>query len=415
MKSYISVQRNFRVEDQRYLKNVPYLGEDADYDTLFRDYEDTMKVKIADNCDEPTFVRLVETVADSEFSADNIELFKAISETIPAKMSAREMFNKYHGLRNIPSKCHPSIDSAEAESLPRQETMSAFIKHFCRRCLIYGCVTHKEPSKPITNPHLLFADKPKVEKDPCGEHCHKLTESNKNHEVEEETACALAADDVWTGSDQSFFRVLRFSYQKDFCGIARVMQTKTCKQVYEFSLEEEEEGSLSEYCPQQSKQVSKAQKAVVKKSHVEKPNNESFYYNPCECKGTCTENCPCSNNKNFCEKFCSCSSITCSNRFPGCKCKSYCINNQCSCFLALRECDPDVCCCNIKEKGKKTCKNTVMQRGEKKHLLLAPSDVAGWGIFSKIAIEKDELVSVSLTGITTSNGSLSITISGILR
>lgn len=82
--------------------------------------------------------------------------------------------------------------------------------------------------------------------------------------------------------------------------------------------------------------------------------------------------------------------------FTGCNCKGKCVKMQCCCYMAIRECDPDICRCQIREEQpSKCCKNVAIQRKMKKNLLLAPSDIAGWGIFSHGAIEKNEFISVS--------------------
>lgn len=140
----------------------------------------------------------------------------------------------------------------------------------------------------------------------------------------------------------------------------------------------------------------KSQKALKRSFQKQSVSTELHSYEPCEHDGPCTveSGCVCMQTNGICEKFCGCSD-DCTKRFRGCRCRGHCNKGSCPCHVAFRECDVDLCTScgadqiDVKDIG---CKNVPIQRKQGKHLLLAPSDVAGWGCFIKDDIQKDELI-----------------------
>ncbi|KAL4713115.1 hypothetical protein ACJJTC_004501 [Scirpophaga incertulas] len=236
----------------------------------------------------------------------------------------------------------------------------------------------------------------------------------------------------WTGSDQSLFRALHKVFPDNYCAVAQLMLSKTCQQVYSHwtTTGQEERRVEAELTPPRKKKKKHRLWSVhCRKIQLKKDSAAHHVYNytPCDHPNQpCDNLCPCLQSQNFCEKFCQCSS-DCQNRFPGCRCKAQCNTKQCPCYLGVRECDPDLCTacgadvpapvprpaqapaagavrrgrlghisqgflrtryCSDPSLFAAYCRNVCVQRGLHKHLLLAPSDVAGWGIFLKDSAHK---------------------------
>jgi hypothetical protein len=159
-----------------------------------------------------------------------------------------------------------------------------------------------------------------------------------------------------------------------------------------------------------------------------KQMNREYY--ACNHDGPCTaQNCSCVKNGTFCEKFCACSR-ECTQKFPGCKCKrGVCRTIACPCFVAARECDPDLCVhcgasihptvvkeihsavpslLNVSDHQNaqdgdddvvpnaedeiKICRNTALRYSTSKKVSIARSGIHGWGAFIMEPAEKNEFI-----------------------
>ncbi|XP_053473152.1 histone-lysine N-methyltransferase EZH1 isoform X1 [Ictalurus furcatus] len=391
------------------------------------------------------------------------KIFTAIASMFPYKGTTEELKEKYKDLLEpasavkLPPLCTPNMDGPFAKSVQREQSLHSFHTLFCRRCFKYDCFLHPFHASP--NVYKRKTKEIRKETEPCGLDCFLLqkgakefadqymlrsrrsrrrrrqprpsssagpapsgsAEERKDGESDHETTSSSEGNSrcptptklrqgeelaeegesplQWSGADESLFRVLHGTYYNNFCSIARLLGTKTCKQVYEFAVKEVlihrvplEDGGIS---PQKKKRKHRLwAKIQLKKDNS---SNQVYNYQPCDHpEHPCDSSCPCVMTQNFCEKFCQCDP-ECQNRFPGCRCKTQCNTKQCPCYLAVRECDPDLCLtCGASDhwdSKQVSCKNCSIQRGLKKHLLLAPSDVAGWGTFIKEPVQKNEFIS----------------------
>lgn len=333
-------------------------------------------------------------------------MFEAMACVFKEQGDADDIKKKYLSLKDrkpfqvTQLESTPNLDGHLARSVSREQTLHSFRTLFCRRCYRYDCTLHppiiinpKRISKPydITTMELCERCSMKKELDIRSTVLHKLDMSS------------------WTGAEESLVRVLKTIYPDNYCIISEILETKDCNQIRAFI---KKEGNIvgKPGCEQaidcdtstsigpRKKKRRRAWSTHLRRFQIKREEDQNHLRNyiPCDHNGRpCDSECPCVQSRNFCEKFCNCSA-DCIHRFPGCRCKAQCNTKQCPCHLAVRECDPDLCTqCGADQADMKTatCRNVAIQRGMKKHLLLAPSDVAGWGIFLKDSASRNEFIS----------------------
>lgn len=526
MYSWSPLQQNFMVEDETFLHNIPYMGDEvleqdeAFLEELIDNYDGVHGDREGGFINDEIFKELVEalsqysdpeeeeeekeptdaaenkqeeekemqksaaeapeesktaffkrkwrnTAEGRELSANkkipHDKIFTAIASMFPYKGTMQELKDKYLDLLEpsnhvkLPPLCTPNMDGPFAKSVQREQSLHSFHTLFCRRCFKYDCFLHPFHSSP--NVYKRKSKEIHMETEPCGLDCFLLQkgakefadqnmmrsqrtrrrrrqprpssscghtppdssekgkEGGSDHETTsssegnsrcpspikmkpgEEESKESESPPQWSGAEESLFRVLHGTYYNNFCSIARLIGTKTCREVYEFAVKE----VLIDRMPLEdsgiSPQKKKRKHRLWAKIQLKKDNssNQVYNYQPCDHpEHPCDSSCPCVITQNFCEKFCQCDR-ECQNRFPGCRCKTQCNTKQCPCYLAVRECDPDLCMtCGAADhwdSKQVSCKNCSIQRGLKKHLLLAPSDVAGWGTFIKEPVQKNEFIS----------------------
>uniref|UniRef100_A0A8C0W8T2 Histone-lysine N-methyltransferase EZH2 n=1 Tax=Castor canadensis TaxID=51338 RepID=A0A8C0W8T2_CASCN len=432
------------INDEIFVELVNALGQynddDDDDDGEDPDEREEKQKDLEDSRDDK------ESRPPRKFPSDKI--FEAISSMFPDKGTAEELKEKYKELTEqqlpgaLPPECTPNIDGPNAKSVQREQSLHSFHTLFCRRCFKYDCFLH--PFHATPNTYKRKNTETALDNKPCGPQCYQHLEGAKefaaaltaeriktppkrpggrrrgrlpnnssrpstptinvleskdtdsdreagtetggeNNDKEEEekkdeTSSSSEANSrcqtpikmkpnieppenvEWSGAEASMFRVLIGTYYDNFCAIARLIGTKTCRQVYEFRVKES-----SIIAPAPAEDVDTPPRKKKRKHRLWAAHCRKIQLK----KGQ--------------------------NRFPGCRCKAQCNTKQCPCYLAVRECDPDLCLtCGAADHWDSknvSCKNCSIQRGSKKHLLLAPSDVAGWGIFIKDPVQKNEFIS----------------------
>ncbi|GAB2234548.1 hypothetical protein Drorol1_Dr00003803 [Drosera rotundifolia] len=268
-----------------------------------------------------------------------------------------------------------------------------------------------------------------------GEHDIQLT---RKHDVNEFTGTTMPLGSPtvnqpreWMPLEKDLFLKGVEIFGRNSCLIARNLLSglKTCSEVYGYMLDDgaltyhRTDAVLSSLSEEKEKETSIRSRLTRKRGKARRlkysskstghpsswrrigdgKNKPCRQYTPCPCQSTCGQNCPCMENGTCCEKYCGCSK-SCKNRFRGCHCaKSQCKSRQCPCYASNRECDPDVCrncwiSCGDGSLGEPPrqsdgqCENMKLLLRQHQPVLLAKSEVAGWGAFIKNSVNKNEFL-----------------------
>lgn len=203
------------------------------------------------------------------------------------------------------------------------------------------------------------------------------------------------------------------------CSISRMIRDVSCEAVFEHMLHRmqqvphqveatapEVDGDNMAHAQDQLRKRKGPMMDVSRSMELDKRPS----FTPCSHRGPCTKEngCSCALNKVHCERSCGCPEA-CTRRFKGCTCvargNKVCFKDQrCECWKLNRECDPDVCRkCGVFEvldssnKYKDEyrigrCRNNRIQLGVPAATTKAPSQIQGYGLYSRAYIAGGDFI-----------------------
>ncbi|XP_023645619.1 histone-lysine N-methyltransferase MEDEA [Capsella rubella] len=393
---------------------VELSSEEEDEEDEAEDEEEPIKEKREFSKGVDRFIWMV----GQDYGLDDQVVLRALAKYF--EVDASDILERYNEL-----KLNNDEDVGETSDLSSKETIDLFqeaaYRRHCRRCLIFDCHTHELYQPVIKSGESSKSNLSMNEDDneQCSEHCY-LTETAYHVVIDtNEVTTDIREMTTWTPPEKDLYMKGLEIFGRNSCliGTNVLRGYKTCRDIYNYMTEQDQSILLLEHNKTNKhhlqvhrkvyrKNTKFVRKKIRRRTYARCPpalkktaNGEVKYYKhytPCTCESTCGDQCPCLTNENCCEKFCGCSK-NCNNRFGGCNCGiGQCVNRQCPCVAASRECDPDICrkcfACWGHEETEQTqpCKNMQFLLNKNKKLLIGRSDVQGWGAFTLHSIKKNE-------------------------
>uniref|UniRef100_A0A1I7Y6G7 [histone H3]-lysine(27) N-trimethyltransferase n=1 Tax=Steinernema glaseri TaxID=37863 RepID=A0A1I7Y6G7_9BILA len=420
MQYWTHTDMNIHADDERTLSHIPYMDDTVlshDFgDELLETFEEGIH-GIHENhgyINDWILHRVVQGVLKKHPETKLMSIFMAIHLKFPNKGSVRHLYFTYTDIRvrfdpstaviHVAPYLKPENANLDWGSMAA-EVLNSFETLACPRCLVYDCEIHAPDH---LEGRIASKKRNKCKNiNGCGNNCYMQNrishESNGHHN-------GLSIDIKEENRDfpvktKALISMLRLAFNDDYCRITETVNKSTrvqysCCDIQWYCIKSSPVSPRGDLMSPHKKKKSAAQQhrlfRAVKWSTDQGEVKNKKPYRACNHPGICSKDngCPCVAVDNLCTKYCGCG-VGCKYLFPGCRCApGNCRTKQCQCFYASWECDPDICkSCQCGGEGDNICKNISIQRGMQKRLVIAPSQVAGWGCFAADAIEKNDFIS----------------------
>ena len=378
------IKTSFPVEDEEDLKFLPYFGENDHEDIVSELYDMSKRHKMLMVGAEYREKEISEIIEECRDLLVGYEEQNALSALLKIHID----FIKDH-LQKDPSDSNisttiPEKRKADSDNDTYEKVLDSSQELFCRRCLTYDCYKHGNLEKPQLKLQFALAMQKKKDKKTNSDTCAIVLPPFENN-VESATPLTPEQKAMIPPLYQIFNGNLNI-----ISSLLQVPKTLLPETVERYAIEE----SIIPPQPKRKKQsgiytsMTNYNQTWVKR--IESTSIKPLFY-PCTHSEPCSDiTCHCVNNGHFCTKHCVHSNQS-RNFFRGCACKAGgCRTASCPCYSAKRECDPDLC--KNCQDCTSCCTNNAITKRKHTHLLLAPSTVAGWGIYNKYPLKKGDFI-----------------------
>lgn len=375
---FVNTKINITGTDDPVLRFVPYINDEKGYTTIMN-YNGTSLTENPLTKDEAIKNLFLKKVF-SKF--DDMKLHDLKKKFTEEKLAEIKDTREYITLKSLAIFLKTSVSKLltkwesefDKRAKPLYPDVNSFIDFFCNVCLIFDCNIHtisssKIPQEGETSDACI-----------CADECY-LSISNvslQKYKVSSDFALKKVRTNKYIAlSDQEKRFIAKIKENYDFvpCDIVKVLKYAlgsdvSCRMVHLYLTQYKTRTLIHNY----------------KKTGTIAPSKYNIkyfeFYQPCNHLGACYRNkdCPCYNNKVYCESMCFCTECDLLANFCKCKICTKC----CACKTHLRECS-DRCRCT-------GCSNNGINTIHEKNTYVAPSTIEGYGLFAAENLCKDDFI-----------------------